>query len=403
LAHEHKSLVQLMAVTLMDRLYIWQQARWPQFQWQQQVIDAPLKRAEVLHQRLLGQLQPLPKNADRDVEMDALIQNAIRSSAIEGENLNVESVRSSVARQLGVQSGGLDKSAAKATRQTELLVQMLREATANVEQGLSTAQLCQWQAALFSEQGLRDIGINQLRGEAPMQVVSYRGPRETIHFEAPARSDLEPLLDEFIQHFNQWASQAESKRPQGIIRAAIMHLWLITLHPFDDGNGRVTRAVTDRALAQFDCTSIRFYAISAAIEKNRTAYYNILETTQSCCTPWQAQNPLDITDWLSWFIGIFIEAQEQALIRVERILKKANFWQRHAQTSLIPRQIKVLNRLLDAEPEEFNDGIAARHYQGIASVSKATATRDLADLQNKHCLAQTSSGGRSTRYVIAVE
>jgi len=180
-----------------------------------------------------------------------------------------------------------------------------------------------------------------------------------------------------------------------LLRAGIAHLWLITLHPFDDGNGRVTRAVTDRALAQAERQSIRFYSLSAAIMARRQAYYDHLERSQ--------RGDLDITEWLAWFLEVLEEALQQALARVSRVLGKARFWQRYATTALNERQIKVLNRLLDSAGEEFEHGINARKYQSIAKVSKATATRDLTDLLDKGCLRKLPGGGRSTRYAIAME
>jgi Fic family protein len=237
-----------------------------------------------------------------------------------------------------------------------------------------------------------------------MQVVSQRGGLETVHFEAPPRADLNQQLKRFIDWFNTYPNQSSQKPGDSIIRAAIAHLWFITLHPFEDGNGRVARALTDRALGQSEQSSIRFYSLSSAIEQNRKGYYQILESTQAVLTPCQMSqgHANDVTDWLIWYLQVLNQALEQGLKRIERVVGKTRFWHQHSQTVLSERQVKVLNRLLDSFGEEFELGINARKYQGIADVSKATATRDLADLVAKQCLVQLAGGGRSTRYVINI-
>lgn len=367
-------------------MYIWQQQDWPRFYWNEARIKPYLDAVRLLQGRLLGRTDVAPEHTDLAVEMDALIQNAIRTSEIEGEQLDVGSVRSSVARQLGLEKAGVS---GRTTPESESLVKLLLEATHQPQQSLSAELLCHWQALLFpSGSGLLSrVLVGQLRGDHPMQVVSGRLDRPTVHFEAPPRSHLEVELSRFLDWFNQ--------APEGLdalLRAGIAHLWLITLHPFDDGNGRVTRAVTDRALAQAEGQTVRFYSLSAAIMARRSSYYELLEQTQ--------KGDLDITRWLVWFLETLQLALEQALLRVDRVLEKARFWQAHAQTLLNERQVKVLNRLLDTADEAFREGINARKYQSLASVSKATATRDLADLVEKGCLQQLPGGGRSSRYAV---
>lgn len=229
-----------------------------------------------------------------------------------------------------------------------------------------------------------------------MLVVSQKSHREIIHYQAPPRSQLQKQLTDFIAWFNT------DKTEHDIIRAAIAHLWFITLHPFDDGNGRVARALTDRALAQAEQSSIRFYSLSAAIEANRSAYYDTLENTQGCKTSVQIEtkNPMDITEWIGWFLDVLAEAIQQGGLRIERVISKTRFWQTHSQTILNERQIKVLNRLLDSAGEEFELGINASKYQSLTKISKATATRDLAELAAKGCLKKQPGGGRSTRYKV---
>ena len=374
-------------------MYIWQTPNWTAFTYQSKVIKPKLEKALAKQEQLLGKAKDLPKDLDHQAEMDALIQNALQTSEIEGEKLNVGSVRSSVAKHLGLEQAGLPPG----TAQTESLIAMLGNATNQLQTPITQQQLCQWQAALFPEPSLlRKIIIGDLRGEAPMQVVSQKGHREIIHYQAPLQAQLQKQLADFIDWFNTDTSE------HGIIRAAIAHLWFITLHPFDDGNGRVARAVTDRALAQAEQTSIRFYSLSAAIEANRTAYYDNLENTQGCKTAIQnnTQTPTDITEWISWFLEVLAQAMQQGSLRIERVVSKTRFWQIHSQTILNERQIKVLNRLLDNAGEEFLQGINASKYQSLTKISKATATRDLAELVAKGCLKQQSGGGRSTRYTI---
>lgn len=223
-----------------------------------------------------------------------------------------------------------------------------------------------------------------------MQVVSGRVDKPTVHFEAPPRGQLEGELETFIQWFNHPAKSLD-----GLLRAGIAHLWLITLHPFDDGNGRVTRAVTDRALAQAEQESIRFYSLSASIMAHRKEYYENLEQSQ--------KGELDITSWLLWFFAILEDALKQGQNRFNRVIQKTRFWQTHSQTVLSERQVKVLNRLLDNLGDEFTQGINASKYKSLAGVSKPTATRDLSDLLSKGCLVQLPGGGRSTRYRINLD
>jgi len=375
-------------------MVIWQQQSWPLFQYDAKLIDSGLAPVLALQKRLVASAGGLPEGLDKLAELDALVQSAIKTSEIEGESLNVGSVRSSVARQLGLEQAGLPNAA----RYEEAVVEMLISAVSDLERPLTNQLLCQWQAALYPEPPLlSNVAIGSFRDDAegPMQVVSQRRGRTEVHFEAPPAKQLAKELKSFYTAYN-----STSSAQHGVIRAAIAHLHFITLHPFDDGNGRVARALTDRALAQCENSSIRFYSLSAAIEKNKDGYYQILEETQNCRHKRQQLQPLDITDWVLWFLDTLGQAIGDGLLRVERVLLKALFWQRHAQTLLSERQLKVLNRLLDAYGLEFVDGLAARHYQAIGGGSKATATRDLGDLAQKGCLQPLEAGGRSTRYQI---
>ncbi|MCB1727778.1 MAG: Fic family protein [Gammaproteobacteria bacterium] len=380
-------------------MYIWQQPDWkasqgertaPAFSWDAPALRPRLDAIRLLQGRLLGQSDLVADGTDQQAQLDALLQTALRTSEIEGEALNAGSVRSSVVRRLGLQKAGFVQGLkdAPGTPQTEALVGLLLEATADTGQPLSIEKLCHWQAALFPEPPLLgNIRIGELRGDEPMQVVSGRIDRPVVHFEAPPRDGLEAELQRFVDWFN-----APPGGLDPILRAGIAHLWLITLHPFDDGNGRVTRAVTDRALAQAEQSTIRFYSLSAAIMARRNEYYEQLEAAQ--------KGALDISPWLGWFLSVLEDALHQGLRRFERVVQKTRYWQRHSQTVLSERQIKVLNRLLDGQGEEFEHGINASKYMSIAKVSKATATRELGDLLAKGCLHKLPGGGRSTRYAI---
>jgi len=367
--------------------WIWQQPDWPAFSYQAAQLTKLLGEINQLQGKLLGGSAVVGSSGSLESEMDALLQNAINTSAIEGEQLNVDSVRSSLAKRLGIDQAGLPPG----TPQTEGLADLLLDATRNPQQALTIERLYRWHKALFPTGGsaLTPIRVGELRGDDPMQVVSGPIGRQTVHFEAPPRQALEGELDTFLDWFNHTRDGVDL---DPILRAGIAHLWFVTLHPFDDGNGRLARAITDLALAQAEHHSVRFYAMSATIMENRKRYYDILEKTQ--------RNGLDITPWLEWFLTMLKQTMHAAEQRISHVLQKAKFWQQHAQTVLSERQIKVLNRLLDAGPEGFEGGLNARKYRSLTSVSKATATRDLTELVDKGCLVPRPGGGRSTSYDI---
>ncbi|MCY1342420.1 hypothetical protein D9M68_263190 [compost metagenome] len=371
---------------MQDAFWIWQQSDWPHFRWRAKRL-APLLRACTQAQgRLLGMAGAVGADAEARNSLDALLQNIVTSSAIEGEQLNVDSVRSSLAHRLGLAAEG------RPSPRSEGLAELQLDATRGHAQPLTRERLFTWHRWLFpAEDALLSgrIHVGQLRGEEPMQVVSGRLDRPTVHFEAPPRAGLEQQLDAFLQWFGNSRNDA-SLDP--LLRAGIAHFWFVTLHPFDDGNGRLTRALTDLALAQGEHQAIRFYAMSASILDDRAGYYRILESSQ--------RDGLDITAWLEWFLQTLLLSLEQALARIDRVLAKARFWQVHRENALSPEQIKVLNRLLDGGERGFAGGISAAQYQAVAQVSKATATRHLGDLLEKGCLTRLPGGGRSTRYQI---
>jgi Fic family protein len=370
-----------------DPLWIWQQPNWPHFSWQAEALAPLLRACSQAQGRLLGMLGAVGSDTEVQSSLDAMLQNIVTSSAIEGEQLNVGSVRSSLARRLGLSEEG------RITSRSEGLAELLLDATHAHQEPLDEQRLFTWHRWLFpSDDQLlaRPLHIGELRGEEPMQVVSGRIDRPTVHFEAPPRARLEAQLADFLAWFESSRSDA-SLDP--FLRAGIAHFWFVTLHPFDDGNGRLTRAITDLALAQGEQQAIRFYAMSASILDDRAGYSRILEASQ--------KGTLDITAWLQWFLETLLNSLEQALVRIDRVLVKARFWQAHRTDSLPPKQIKVLNRLLDGGDKGFEAGISAAQYQAVAQVSKATATRHLSDLLEKGCLRRLPGGGRSTRYQIA--
>ncbi|WP_457250907.1 Fic family protein [Pseudomonas gingeri] len=365
---------------------MWQQPDWPRFTWQAETLAPWLLACGQAQGRLLGMAHAIGSDSSAQNELDALLQNIITSSAIEGEQLNVGSVRSSLARRLGLQADQ------QASPRSEGLAELLLDATQGHETPLSLERLLHWHTLLFpgNESPLAHrIRVGEMRGEEPMQVVSGRLDRPVVHFEAPPRHVLDQELKAFIHWFN--SNRTDATLPP-LLRAGIAHFWFVTLHPFDDGNGRLTRTLTDLALAQSEQQAIRFYAMSASILEDRKGYYQILENSQ--------KGSLDITPWLQWFLQTLLRSLEQAQDRIDRVLIKARYWQQHRQLQLSPEQLKVLNRLLDGGEKGFVGGISAAQYQAVAKVSKATATRHLADLLEKGCVVRLQGGGRSTRYQI---
>ncbi|RGP53295.1 Fic family protein [Pseudomonas abyssi] len=367
--------------------WIWQRPEWPAFTWQADALAAPLRACVQAQGTLLGMAGAVDRADELLGQLDTLLQNIITSSAIEGETLNVASVRSSLARRLGLEPDS------KPSPRSEGAAELLLDATRNIDRPLTLERLFGWHRQLFPDEALplySAMHVGELRGDEPMQVVSGRLDRPRVHFEAPPRAGLEAQLERFVQWFAD--SRADSQLDP-LLRAGIAHFWFVTLHPFDDGNGRLTRAITDLALAQADGQAIRLYAMSASILDDRSGYYRVLEASQ--------KGGLDITEWLQWFLATLLDSLRQAIARIDRLLTKARFWQHHRNDGLSAEQTKVLNRLLDGGERGFADGISASQYQAVAKVSKATATRHLADLLEKGCIEKLPGGGRSTRYRIS--
>ena len=368
----------------MEPFWIWQQADWPHFRWQDSEILPRLRQVQRKLGILLGSHSRL---GNSDQTLDTLLANILASSAIEDERLNAQSVRSSLARRLG----SSQTLSYPVSERSEGLAAMMLDAIDNHEQPLTIERLYQWHRWLFpvNEWSVQPVNVGQLRGDEPMQVVSGRVDRPTVHFEAPPRAALDDQLAEFIPWFNQ---TQHDPTMDPLLRAAICHFWFVTLHPVDDGNGRLTRALTDLALSQADSHSIRLYAMSVAILERRADYYRTLGSAQ--------KGSLDITSWICWFLDTLDYSIELALQVIDRSLAKTFFWLRHCNDDLSPEQTKVLNRLLDGGEQGFENGISASQYQKVAGVSKATATRHLAELVGRGCIEKLPGGGRNTRYQI---
>lgn len=360
-------------------LWIWQQPEWPNFTWLESSVQPKLRK---VHNRL-GQLKgkaSLVEGYD-SFSLDALLANIVASSAIESEELDVYGVRSSLARQLGI---AIDSPVAVSDK-SHGVASLMKDAVTEWQQPLTLDTLLQWHRWLF--QGQTSVLQQVVGGDAPMQIVSGPIHKPKVHYQAPARDQVETELDAFMLWFNQ---SLYDPLVDPIARAAIAHLWFITIHPFEDGNGRITRALTDRALAQADQSSVRLYAMSEAILEKRNQYYDVLETTQ--------KGGLDITLWISWFCDVLLDALNGALSKIDRTVFKARFWLDHADKTLAESQRKVLNRILDGD---FEQGINATQYQRVAKVSKATATRNLSALVELGIFIKLPGGGRSTRYAVA--
>lgn len=367
--------------------WIWQHENWPHFCWQDRQLLPKLRQVH----RNLGLLQGLHLSAHNTTlahqthALDTLLANVVASSAIENQQLNSQSLRASLACHLGI----VEQSPYPTSVRSEGLAAMIVDAISSDEQ-LTLERLLQWHRWLFPADDRRShqIRVGQLRGDEPMQVISGARDRLIVHFEAPPREGLEQELATFIEWFR---TSLDDPCLDPLLRAAICHLWFVTLHPFDDGNGRITRALTDLALSQADNQSISLYAMSTVIFERRADYYRALEQTQ--------RGGLDVTEWLVWFLDTLNVTLEQAQQSCTQTLARQRFWQQHASDQLFTEQIQILNHLLDDYIQGGLPYISASQYQKVAQVSKSTATRHLTDLLEKKCLEkEPGGGGRNTRY-----
>jgi len=364
-------------------VYIWELPDWPHFRWDAEKLMAPLGAAHLKQGRLLGLMERLGFRLQLEAELQAVTEEALKNAEIEGEILSRDSVRSSVARRLGVPDAALGPE----DRRAAGIVDVTLDATKNCTLPLTPERLFAWQAALFptGRSGLRAIKVGEWRDDShgPMQVVSGPIGREQVHYEAPAAERVEAEMAAFMAWFN------EPLTIDGILHAAIAHFWFVTIHPFDDGNGRIARAFADMSLARSENSPQRFYSLSGQIRRERSGYYESLERAQ--------KGGLDITAVLAWFIECFAKALEAAEQDCEAVLHKADFWQRHALTAFNERQKMLLNRFLDG----LRGKLTARRWAAIARCSMATAQRDLKDLVDRGVIIRSEGGSKNTSYTIA--
>lgn len=366
--------------------YVWQHKDWPNFHWKSEKLLPLISRARLAQGQLIAQATALGFDLSQEARGEVLIEEAVKTSAIEGERLNRESVRSSVARKLGLPVAGMRQT----PRPVEGLVEVLIEATQNHDKPLTAARLKKWHAALFPTgySGLSRISAGKWRGSHPMRVVSGPVGKERIHFEAPPGSRVEEEMDRFL---SWWKTSKDAE--DGLLRAGLAHFYFVTIHPFEDGNGRIARALTDMALAQDEKIPNRYYSLSSQIMEDREEYYSVLERSQ--------KGGGDVTEWLEWFLECHVRAVGGAGKLISGVLDKAEFWRRHAQTPLNERQRKVINKLLDAGRGGFQGGLTTRKYVSMTGASRATAFREMSDLQEKGLLRPNAAKGRSTSYELS--
>lgn len=362
-------------------MWIHEHQNWPNFTWDSEILASQL--ADVRHRqgRLLGRMEYLGFELKREASLNTLTNDVVKSSAIEGENLNPEEVRSSIARRLGIDIAGL----IPASRDVEGIVEMMLDATQQFAKPLTKDRLFDWHAALFptGRSGMHKITVGGWRTieAGPMRVVSGPIGKEKIHFEAPAAERLEQEMEAFLA----WLAKEDGTDP--VIRAGIAHLWFVTIHPFEDGNGRIARAIGDLSLARADGALDRFYSLSSQIEVERKLYYDQLESQQRA-TP-------NITDWLLWFLDCLGRAISSAETTLGNVLFKAQLWDMINQKPVNDRQRLIINRMLE---DDFKGFINTSKYAKLAKCSNDTALRDIQELKKRGIFIQNPGGGRSTSY-----
>ena len=364
-------------------MYIHELKGWPRFRWSAEKIAEQLASVRHRQGRLIGHMEALGFNLQQEAVLKTLTADVLKSSEIEGEKLNAEQVRSSIARRLGIDIGALKP----VDRNIEGVVEMMLDATGNYNHRLTSERLFGWHAALFptGRSGMRKISAGAWRddSEGPMQVASGPLGREHVHYEAPKAE----LVDREMTSFLDWFDSND--KIDAVLQAGLAHLWFVTIHPFDDGNGRIARAIADMALARSEHSPHRFYSMSAQIQKEHKDYYDILERTQ--------KETMDVTPWMEWFLGCLDRAIDGAQDTLSTVLDKARFWERIKDVRLNERQRKVINRLLDG----FDGKLTTSKYAALAKCSQDTAHRDILALVERRVLVQNAEGGRSTSYSLA--
>ena len=363
--------------------YIHERPDWPKFHWNQEKLASQLARVRHRQGRLIGRMEALGFPLRKEAMLQTLTLDVLKSSEIEGEKLNRDQVRSSLASRLGMDIGG----DVPADRHVEGVVEMMLDATQNFAKPLTPERLFGWHAALFptGHSGMRRVVVGGWRDDAkgPMQVVSGPIGREKVHFEAPKAERLNREMQTFID----WAN--EESDLDHVLRAALAHLWFVTIHPFDDGNGRIARAIADWALARSENSSQRFYSMSTQIRHERNDYYNILERIQ--------KSTLDITEWMAWFLDCLDRATAATESTLANVFRKAGFWEKNVGKHINDRQRLMLNKLLDG----FEGKLTSTKWAKLTESSQDTAYRDIQALIEQGLLVRNSSGGRSTSYSLA--
>lgn len=363
-----------------DYTYVWQAPDWPTWRFDLAALAGSMAAVSHAQGLLMGRLADVGLTLREQASLAALTDDVVKTSEIEGETLNTHSVRSSIARRLGVDIGALSP----VDRHVEGVVEMVLDATAQAHEPVTPQRLFAWHAALFptGRSGMTSIKVGEWRDDAsgPMQVVSGPVERRRVHFEAPPAARLPAEMHRLLD----WVNGTPTEPP--LIRAGLAHLWFVTLHPFDDGNGRIARALGDLLLARADGSNRRFYSVSAQIQRERKTYYDMLERTQ--------QGTLEVTDWLAWFLATLHRAVDHAHTALDEVLAKARFWQRWADTPMNERQIKVLNRVLNG----LEGKLTSSKWAALAKCSADTALRDINDLAARGVLKKAEAGGRSTSY-----
>ena len=363
-------------------MYLHQSNDWPIFFWDNDTLVPYVSKVRDLQGRLIGRMEGLGFELREEAVLETLTEDIVKSSAIEGEFLNPEEVRSSLARRLGIDISGLPD----ASRDVEGVVEMMLDATQKYRDLLTKDRMCGWHAALFTtgRSGMYKITVGEWRNDehGQMQVVSGPMGREKVHYTAPEANRLEVEMNRFIQWFNTDNSM------EPVIKSAIAHLWFVSIHPFDDGNGRIARAIADSQLARADRTNQRFYSMSAQIMKSKKGYYAVLESTQ--------KGSLDVSQWLVWYFERLTEALEVTDETLSKVLAKAKFWEIHKTTQLNERQVKMINVLLG----DFIGKLHSSKWAKMTKVHRDTARRDIQDLIEKGILSDSGEGGRSTNYIL---
>jgi Fic family protein len=363
-------------------MYIHERPEWPKLRWSKAELAELLAEVRYMQGKLLGHMNQLGFNLQLEASLEILTTDIIKTSEIEGETLDVSQVRSSVAKRLGIDQGG----SPYVSRDVDGIVEMTLEAISGYKKPLTHNRLFAWHASIFpgGRSGINRINVGQYRDKSSgvMQVVSGPFGREAIHFEAPSYDRLDREMQQFIDWYN-------ADNEDLVIKAAIAHFWFVTIHPFDDGNGRISRVISDMTLARSDNLQQRFYSMSSQIQKERKSYYQILETCQKA--------DVDITPWVKWFLQLLKEAIENSNVLLASILAKADFWKKHANELLNERQILLINKLLDG----FEGKLTSSKWANIGKCSQDTALRDINDLIKRNIIRKEESGGRSTSYVLS--